>query len=108
SNMSRNKVEIVELQAQLQKEPEQTKTPITNENPRYFQFQSQLDDLKQRRVALLQLYQENNFRVRNLDAEITALEQRLKNEPKEHETIQQMPNTARLELRSRLSAAKAE
>jgi polysaccharide biosynthesis transport protein len=104
----RNQIEIQEIQAQLKKEPELTRTPILMENPRYFQVQSQLDDLRQRRVALVQQYQDNNFRVRNLDAEILALEERLKKEPKEREVNQQGPNSTRLELRSRLSAARAE
>ena len=69
--------------AQLQKEPEQSKLPVINDNPRYSQLQAQIDDLKQRRVALLQLYQENHYRVRNLDAELAALQKRLKQEPEE-------------------------
>jgi polysaccharide biosynthesis transport protein len=108
SQIFRTQVEIKEIQAQLKQEPELTRMPYLTENPRVFQMQSQLDDLKQRRVALVQQYQESNFRVRNLDAEILAMEERLKKEPREREVRQQSPNSARLELRSRLSAARAE
>src|SRR5206468_11471467 len=94
--------------AQLQNEPAQSELPVVNDNPRYFQLEAQIDDAKQRRVALLQLYQPNNYRVRNLDAELDALQKRLKQEPEEKKTIQRIPNPARGELRARLSSAKAE
>src|SRR6478736_2377018 len=77
SGIFRLQSEIQEIQAQLKKEPEQSETPVVNDNPRYSQIQTQLDELKQQRVALLQLYQEGNFKVRNLDGQIQSLETRL-------------------------------
>jgi capsular exopolysaccharide synthesis family protein len=108
SNIFRLKTEIQEIQAQLKKEPDQSETPVVNENPRYEQILTQLDELKQQRVALLQLYQESNFKVRNLDAQIQSVETRLQHEPKERKIIQRAPNPARLELHGRLSGALAE
>jgi succinoglycan biosynthesis transport protein ExoP len=108
SALFRTQMEIRELTDQLQKEPEQTRMPLVNENPRYFQLESQLDDLRQKRVELLQLYQETSPRVQHLDAQLDALQKRLEHEPRERTTVQRMPNSARLELRARLSAAKAE
>jgi succinoglycan biosynthesis transport protein ExoP len=108
NNVTRVKAEMAEIQDQLKKEPEQSEARVINENPRHSLLQNQLDDLKQRRVALLQLYQENNYRVRNLDAEIAAMEARLKREPEEKKTIQRMPNSTRFDLRARSVAARAE
>jgi len=108
SNIFRLRTEMQELQRQLKKEPEQSEIPLINENPRYSQLQNQVDDLKQQRVALLQLYQEGNFKVQNLDAQIRSLEERLKREPQEKKTIQRTPNPTRVELRTRLTSANAE
>jgi capsular exopolysaccharide synthesis family protein len=108
SNIIRLQAEINNIQTQLLNEPEQTELPVVNENPRFSQLAAQIDDLKQRRVALLQLYQENNYRVRNLDAELAALQERFKQEPEEKKSVQRIPNPARGELRARMSSAKAE
>lgn len=108
TNIVRLEEQIRAIQAQRQREPELTETPVVNDNPRYFQLQSQLDDLQQQRVALLQLYQEGSYKVQNLEAQIRSLEARLKHEPREKKTIQRTPNPAALELRGQLSGASAE
>lgn len=108
NNITRIEAEIQELRAELEKEPLQSETPIITENPRHDQLKNQIDELKQQRVALLQQYQESNFRVRHLDAQIVAMQARLKREPEEKKTIQRMPNQTRAELIGRLASARAE
>jgi capsular exopolysaccharide synthesis family protein len=100
--------ESAAIEAQLRKEPELVETPVLNDNPRYLKLQTDLDDLKQQRVGLLQLYQEGSFKIQHLDAQIQSLEARLKREPPERRTIQRTPNQARMELQGRLSAASTE
>ena len=90
------------LQAQRASLSEFTETPLTTTNPALAQLNDQLAQLKSQRDQLVFLYKPTNGKVRQIDAQIESLQQRISKTPPTITNVSRAPNPAVAELDNKI------
>jgi capsular exopolysaccharide synthesis family protein len=103
SNITSFKAQLAEVRSRLAKEPIDLVRASTKENPRVARLQEKLDAAQFQRMELARQFQPGNRQVRDLDAQIAALQQQLTAEPETLPVRTHEPNPARLPLQARLA-----
>lgn len=108
SNLTTTKAQIADMRGRLEREPIDLTEESTKENPRLAKLQDKLDDLQLQREDLLREYKPTARVVRDLDAQIESLTQRLNAEPKELKVRTHSPNPTRPILQTKLAELEAQ
>lgn len=107
SNITTTRAQIQEIRSRLAKEPVDLVEDSTKENPRIEKLQAKLDELQLQRDDLLREFQPTSREVRDIDAQIASVQERLQAEPKELTTRRHTPNPVRPTLQMKLAELEA-